>query len=214
MRLKGGGSTPGCARAASVRGKWMRQTVAAAGLAIVAAAGSSFPAAPALAHSDSLSIDITARIKPRCGFTDGAPITATAPADLERAASLKLAVGLDCNTPYVLGVTAEKGALVNLDAAEDGSGYAFSKVYGVSVALETDRGVVRSGKCRSRDLVAGGRCDFAGSRPGKGLKSGGGVTIDGNAVLTIDWPEQTALPSRLAPGRYKDTLILVVGPRG
>lgn len=171
-------------------------------------------AVPALARTDSVDIDIAATIKARCGFQVAAPVSVDAPRDLETAARLSVAVGLDCNTPYAIGVTSEHGALVNTDASDDGSGYAFRKRYRVSVALETDRGTVRSEPCNSVALVAGGECPFASSVSGKGLGSGRGISVGRNAVITVDWPSQTTLPRRLAAGRYKDTLILVVGPRG
>ena len=170
--------------------------------------------APAQAHPDSVAIDVTAEIKERCGFTAKGPASVDAPRDLEDAASLSIKVGLDCNTPYAVGVTSENGALVNLDARDDGSGYAFSKSYRVALALETDRGIVRSERCRSGELSRDGNCDFAASRAGKGLKSGRGISVGRDAIITIDWPAQSTLPRRLAAGRYKDTLILVVGPRG
>lgn len=178
------------------------------------AAGLFVAMAPAQAHPDSVAIDVTAEIKDRCGFTGTAPTSVDAPRDLEDAASLSIKVGLDCNTPYAVGVTSENGALVNLDASDDGSGYAFEKKYRVAIALETDRGTVRSERCRSNELSADGRCDFAASRAGKGLKSGRGISVGRDAIITIDWPAQSTLPRRLAAGRYKDTLILVVGPRG
>lgn len=170
--------------------------------------------ATAHARTDSVDIDIAATIKARCGFHAGTPVSVDAPRDLEIAARLSVAVGLDCNTPYAIGVTSEHGALINTDASDDGSGYAFRKGYRVSVALETDRGTVRSEPCSSAALVVGGECPFASSVSGKGLGSGRGISVNRNAIITVDWPSQTALPRRLAAGRYQDTLILVVGPRG
>ena len=178
------------------------------------AAGLLVAIAPAQAHPDSVAIDVTAEIKERCGFTATGPTGVDAPRDLEDAASLSIKVGLDCNTPYAIGITSENGALINLDAKDDGSGFAFSKSYRVAVALDTDKGIVRSERCASRELSAEGRCDFASVRAGKGLKSGRGISVGRDAVITIDWPAQTTLPRRLAAGRYRDTLILVVGPRG
>ena len=170
--------------------------------------------ATAHARSDSVDIDIAATIRARCGFHAGTPASVDAPRDLETAAHLSVAVGLDCNTPYAIGVTSEHGALINTDASDDGSGYAFRKRYNVSVALETDRGMVRSEPCNSDALVAGGDCSFASSVSGRGFGSGRGISVGRNAIITVDWPSQTALPRRLAAGRYQDTLILVVGPRG
>lgn len=167
----------------------------------------------AYAHTDSIAIDVVARIKDRCGFAANAPNSVSAPYDLESAADFSLAVGLDCNTPYALGVTSQHGALTNADPTDDGSGYAFSKTYRVSVALETDKGIVRSGRCVSSDMADGGRCAFASLVPGRGLKSEAGISVGRNAVITIDWPAQGTSQPRLAAGHYKDTLILVVGPR-
>lgn len=167
----------------------------------------------AAANSDSVSVDVLARIKERCGFAASGPAYSGATPDLESAASFSLPVGLDCNTPYALGITSQRGALTNIDASNDGSGYAFAKAYRVSVALDTDKGVVRSSLCQSTDLVNGGSCAFASLVPGKGLKSGTGISVDRMATLTIDWPKQADNQPRLAAGHYNDTLILVIGPR-
>lgn len=169
---------------------------------------------PVQARSDSVEVEISAKIKERCGFAAAGPASLQAPRDLETAARLSVAIGLDCNTPYALGVTSEHGALVNIDSNDDGSGYAFSKRYRLSVALETDKGIVRSTACGSRDLVVGGECALASAIPGEGLKSGRGISVGRDAIITIDWPSQSSLPRRLAAGRYRDSLILVVGPRG
>ncbi|WP_395397547.1 hypothetical protein WBP07_23665 [Novosphingobium sp. BL-8A] len=170
-------------------------------------------ASSAQAHTDSVAIDVTARIKERCGFASSGPDDLAAPRDLESAANFTVAVGLDCNTPYALGVTSQSGGLMNVDATNDGSGYAFSKRYRVSVALDTDKGIVRSQRCTSSEMEDGGSCDFASLVPGRGLKSGSGISVGRNAVITIDWPAQATNEPRLAAGHYKDTLILVVGPR-
>lgn len=172
-----------------------------------------FAATPAVAQSESVSIDVIARISSRCGFAAGDLPSLTASADLEEPGQLLANVELDCNTPYAFGITAAHGALVNIDARDDESGFAFAKTYRVAVALDTDQGVVRSQPCSSADLIEGGSCAFAASRPGEGFSSGPGISIGRRATLTIDWPPQSALPSRLAAGRYKDTLILVVGAR-
>ncbi len=168
---------------------------------------------PAQAATDSVAIDVVARIKERCGFVSGAPAGITAPRDLESAANFSLAIGLDCNTPYALGVTSQRGALTNVDAADDGSGFSFSKRYRVSLALNTDRGIVRSAPCISDEMADGGRCAFATLMPGRGLRSGAGISVGRNAVISIDWAAHASAQPRLAAGHYKDTLILVVGPR-
>jgi len=175
-----------------------------------AVAATDADAAPS-ADNRVIAIDLRARVAPRCGVKDGSRGSIDANQDLEDAARLTLRIGLDCNTPYAFGVTASHGALVNLDVADDHSGYAFRKVYGLAVTLNTDAGAVHSTRCRSTDLVQGGRCAFAGNAVGEGLKSGRGISIDRDAVLTIDWPSQSTLPRRLAPGHYRDTLTITVG---
>lgn len=167
--------------------------------------------APALA--ESVDIDVTAEIPVRCGFAPGGTNSVSAPRDLESAATLSIRVGLDCNAPFALGITVENGALINLDASEDGSGYAFRKNYGLSVALDTDRGQVRSEHCASSNLVTVGACGFVSAVPGEGLGSGPGISVNRDATLTIDWSDQAAERSRLAPGRYRDTIVIVVGAR-
>lgn len=203
-----------CWRALFKRGQWTSiRRLPSCVLAFCFLSAASLAATSAYAQSESLEIDISAQIVARCGFAPGPNGAITAPQDLEEAASLATRIRLDCNTPYALGVTAVRGALVNLDAADDGSGFAFSKAYGVSIALDTDQGVVRSNRCSSADLVSGGSCAFAGSATGEGLESGSGISIGRDATITVDWQAQAALHRRLAPGRYRDTLILVVGPR-
>lgn len=191
----------------------MRAPHARISAAAALAAALLLAAAPAQARSDAVEVDVKAKVKERCGFAPGPSSSVDAPRDLELSARLSLMVGLDCNTPYAFGITSQHGGLVNIDARDDNSGYAFAKRYRLAVALETDRGVVRSEICGSAELVAGGRCEFATTTPGEGLKSGRGISVNRNAILTIDWPSQSELPRRLAAGRYKDVLILVVGPR-
>lgn len=173
-------------------------------------------AQPALAQSESVEIEVAAEIPSRCGFAASGPQTAVAPTDLENAASISVHVRLDCNSPYALAVTAQRGALVNADTADTSdaaAGYATRKLYGVSVALDTDQGVVRSGRCLSSDLVTGGRCAFAGATVEEGLESGPGISVGRDATITVDWPDQRTQSNRLAPGAYGDTLILVLGAR-
>jgi hypothetical protein len=179
----------------------------------IAACAVVFSAHSASAHPDSIAIDISATIPARCGFATSTPEAVSSTRDLELAANLSLRLGLDCNAPYALGVVAERGTLVNRDAAPDGSGYAFEKDYRVSVVLETDRGLVRSERCGSRDLTPGGACSFAATQAGEGLKSGRGISINRDAILKIEWPDQSPSAPRLAAGRYRDTLILIVGAR-
>lgn len=186
------------------------QTRAAAVAASVAACAF---VQPALAQSQPLSIELAAQIPPRCGFASGGVSGAAGTPDLEAAGHLSIRVRLDCNTPYALGVVATNGALTNLDARPDGSGFAFAKPYSLQLALETDRGIIRSERCLSPQLRIGGDCSFMASAAGRGLGSGRGISVGRDAVLDIRWADQSTLPRRLAQGRYRDTLTLVIGPR-
>ncbi|MBX7483437.1 hypothetical protein [Qipengyuania qiaonensis] len=170
-------------------------------------------AAPAFAQSETVTVDISAEIAPRCGFTGSGPAAASAPGDLENAAQLRFGLTLDCNTPFSLGVMATNGELLNQDAMPDGSGFAFAKTYYLTVGIDTDRGFKTSERCASSEIVAGGPCSFASTISGEGLSSGDGIAIDHDAILEVQWPDQRELSRRLAPGRYRDTLILVVGAR-
>lgn len=168
--------------------------------------------APSFAQSGPIEIELAAEIPPRCGF-EGDVRVPPGRADLEKAGHLVFRVKLDCNTPYAIGVVAEAGALTNLDALPDGSEYAFSKQYALALKLDTDQGERISGECYSPDLVAGGACPFASSAPGSGFGSGEGISVNRDATILIKWPDQRTLSNRLAAGRYRDTVTLVIGAR-
>lgn len=168
---------------------------------------------PSLAHSGPIEVELAAEIPPRCGFAEGNVRAPSGTADLEKQGRLTLRLRLDCNTPYAIGVVAEAGALTNLDALPDGSGYAFSKQYALTLQLDTDQGKRTSSECTSPDLVAGGACPFASSAPGSGFSSGEGISVNRDATLLIEWPDQRMLRNRLAAGRYRDTVTLVIGAR-
>lgn len=169
--------------------------------------------APAAAQNGQVQIELAASIPARCGFVAGSVTGQSRTPDLEAAARFDIRINLDCNTPYAFGVVAQNGRFTNLDAAADGSGFAFEKPYLLSLALETDRGLVRSARCLSTTIVAGGACGFAAAAAGSGLSSQRGISINRHATLTVEWPDQDLAGQRLAPGRYRETLILVVGPR-
>jgi hypothetical protein len=171
-------------------------------------------AAPAVAQDAGVDITVSAVIADRCGFARLAPtpLRGVTP-DLETAQTFSVSLPLDCNTPFAVGVRGENGRLVNVTSRPDGSGYAFDKTYGVRLTLETSEGDVRSERCASDQIVAGGTCGFASDQPGRGLGSGGGVATPGAVTLTIDWPDQSTLNQRLAAGDYSDTITLVVGAR-
>lgn len=171
------------------------------------------PALAGAAHAQSLDgveIHVTASVAERCGFAPGAAPVLNASADLEDSHSQSLALRIDCNTPFAVTAKSEGGRLVNRSASDDQSGYAFDKIYGLSLELDTDAGKVRSGRCLSTALVEGGNCVLA--QPG-GLGSGDGLAIDRDATLTVDWPDQSSLGRRLAAGDYSDTVTISIAAR-
>lgn len=175
------------------------------------AAAISASAFPACAQStDGVEIVVTALVTERCGFVSGTPLALNAAADLEDAHSQSLALRVDCNTPFSVSARSDGGRLTNRSASDDGSGYAFDKVYGLSLEVGTDVGVIRSGRCLSTELVDGGDCVLA--QPG-GLVSGDGVSIGGDATVTVDWPSQSLSHRRLAAGEYSDTVTISIAAR-
>lgn len=168
-------------------------------------------ASAAVAQSnDSVSIDILASVPDRCGFASSTPTHQTREGNLEQAFRQDIRLKLDCNTPFAIHAVSQSGALVHTTATPDSSGFAFSKTYNVQVAVETDLGVITSARCDSSTLRDGGTCELAN---GRGLSSGQGVAVDRDAILTIDWPDQSALPRRLAAGDYQDTITITIGAR-
>lgn len=182
-------------------------------LATICALSTLSLSSPVAAHDGALTVELTTEVPPRCGFVAGSLSGQGKTPDLAEAARFDIRIKLDCNTPFAFGIVAERGKLTNLDATPDGSSYAFAKPYRVSVALDTDRGTIRSDRCISTDLTVGGACSFAADAPGAGLSSRRGISINRDAVLTVEWADQSTAGNRLAAGRYRDTLTLVVGPR-
>lgn len=160
--------------------------------------------------TNGVEIAVTATVAERCGFSPGPAPVLNASGDLEDAHIQSLALRVDCNTPFAVSARSEDGRLINRSASDDLSGYAFDKVYGLSLSIDTDTGRILSGRCLSTDLVEGGDCALA--RLG-GLRSGDGVAIERDATMTIDWPAQTALGRRLAAGAYSDTVIISIAAR-
>lgn len=173
-------------------------------------AASAFAGIACAQSTDGVEIAVSATVADRCGFAPGAASTLNVAADLEDAHAQSLALRLDCNTPFMVTARSEGGSLTNRSASDDLSGYAFAKVYGFSLELDTDVGKVRSERCLSTTLVDGGNCALA--QPG-GLGSGEGVAIGRDATLTVDWPSQAALGRRLAAGDYSDTIIITIAAR-
>lgn len=166
-----------------------------------------------IAGAAPLTVDLAAEIPARCGFSNNGVRGAQNAPDLERKGQVALRIRLDCNTPYAIGVEARSGSLANLDAQPDGSGYAFSKPYSLTLKLDTDKGQRVSMPCISTQLIAGGNCPFAASTPGTGFSSGDGISVGRDLTLSVEWSDQRTSGNRLAPGRYRDTLIIVIGAR-
>lgn len=177
---------------------------------VIASAVTLWANAAAGQSNDSVSIDILASVPDRCGFASSTPAHQTREGNLEQAFRQDIRLKLDCNTPFSIHAVSRSGALVHTTASPDSSGFAFSKTYNVQVAVETDLGVVTSARCDSSNLRDGGTCELAN---GRGLSSGQGVAVDRDAILTIDWPDQSALPRRLAAGDYQDTITITIGAR-
>ena len=180
------------------------------GAAMVALCLSAAPSAVAAQSLESVEVELSAEVPTRCGFAMSAFVF-TAGADLEVAHSQSFRLGVDCNAPYAVVAHAANGRLVHQGSGPDGSGYAFTKSYGLQLVLETDKGPVRSERCVSETLAPGATgCALTGPQ---GLASGEGVSIGRDAVLTIDWSDQSTEERRLAAGDYSDTIILEIGAR-
>lgn len=178
---------------------------------VAAALGASALSTDAQAQSlDKVEVVVSAEIPTRCGFAESARASELS-GDLDRSHVASVRLSLDCNAPYAITARSVNGRLEHVDQAGDGSGYAFDKPYGLTLALETDRGRIQGERCASSDLAAGGSgCALSSAT---GLTSGDGVSIGRDAVVTIDWPDQSGESQRLAAGKYSDTIILEIGAR-
>lgn len=165
----------------------------------------------AMAQSvDTVEVAVSAEVPVQCGFAGSETVVGEA-ADLEKAHTETFRWELRCNAPYAVKARSLNGRLVHLGGADDGSGYAFEKTYGVRLSLDTDQGIVSGARCSSESLRdAGADCEL--STPG-GLSSGAGISIGRDAIMTIDWPDQRELERRLAAGAYSDTIILEIGAK-
>jgi hypothetical protein len=170
--------------------------------------------APA-AHADNdggntLTIDLTGRVRAHCGFKTPPPNSVTVQ-DLSSAGSLSEPFTLDCNTPFRLRVSSQNGTLALKSAAADApAAFGQSDPYQLEVKFSTDLGNVDE-TCASTELhSSGGGCDFFGDKTGQGVSSGKGVALGSQGALNISW---TAPTTTLVAGQYVDTLTIVVEPR-
>lgn len=174
--------------------------------------------------TNTLKIDIEARIAERCGI---AAIGANSKdgGRIDVASTVSFNFRLDCNTPFKIGVAADQGALALVDTGDaqrarsngqTSEGFATRKAYVASLQFATDQdGLVDAGECQSDNLTSKrGECDFFGNRPGTGFSAGRNSTAIGrDGSLTVHWQGEEGDAVRLAAGAYQEVLTIVVGPR-
>ncbi|HLI67508.1 MAG TPA: hypothetical protein VKU90_14190 [Caulobacteraceae bacterium] len=172
-----------------------------------------------MSHDDAtpvqkLTVDVKARIAARCGFR-GDQDDHTGAQDLTVAHTLVIPFQLDCNTPFVIGVKSQHGAFA-ADRTPDGSGFAFTKAYRLSLDIGTNGQALTPAACDSTALTApgapGAACAFYGAKPGQGLSSGKLISIDRPSSMSLSWDGQGAGPRNVA-GRYSDTITITVSAR-
>ena len=166
---------------------------------------------------NTLQIDIEASISQRCGIAAlGANSNDTG--RIDEPTRIAFRFGLDCNTPFKIGVAAQNGALqlVGANGPNAGiAGFAYRKNYVAGLQFNTDQtGLVSAGECASSALTsANTNCRFYGSEPGSGLYSGRNTTAIGReGELTVTWLGETSDAVRLAAGAYQEILTIIVAP--
>jgi hypothetical protein len=190
------------------------------GVRLLAVFGLAMASVPAWAvpSTDSVSIDIKARVAERCGIKAGKH--ANKPLRIDQAQSFALGFDLDCNTPFRIGISSERGAM-RLTTAPDGAtdldGFSIEKPYTIALSMATDSlGNVDAGSCTSRDLLdQQGACPFYGHPRGHtGFSPGDHETaIQRQGQILISWAgDDGAAPRRLAAGDYQDILTVEVAP--
>jgi hypothetical protein len=163
---------------------------------------------PVMATDDALKIAVNATIAERCGITADDSVSTPGTANLDVATTLKFGFTLDCNTPFVIGVSSANGALLMQDS---GDGFATAKDYAVALDVETDGTRLTTGACAASALTnTAGRCPFFGTSPGEGIRSGRRTAIGRRGSVIVSWPGGEG-PVRRAAGLYQDVLIVVVG---
>lgn len=190
--------------------------------AAILAVGLLMPVRAFAADDAQVKIDVTATVSERCGISrdaEGAP--AVVP-NLETAQSMRFGFDIDCNTPFVIGVSSENGALVLTSDAKPTTpqlassvlddGFASRKLYDVALAIDTDGDSIKTDTCSSADLTGGGRCAFYGREAGSGQSSGKRTAIRRKGAVLVSWQANDG-KARRAAGLYRDTLTIVVGPR-
>jgi hypothetical protein len=174
----------------------------------------------ALAHDDAapvavLHIDVRARIATRCGFGDP-PRSPTGAPNLNVEQHIEIPFKLDCNTPFIIGVKSDNGALTS-DLTPNGSGFAFTKPYKVELRIGTDGDPLTPDACDAATLTGKTKseasCAFYGDRPGQGLSSGKRISTDQPSHLTVSWRGADPSAPRNVAGAYHDTITITVKAR-
>jgi hypothetical protein len=161
--------------------------------------------------SDSVQIDLVARIPDRCAIKADGSLDREA-LNIETAQSQDLSFTLDCNSAFAIGVSARNGAMVR--TGELKTDFAVSKPYTVALQVATNGGELAPPACSSESLKAGAAslCSFYGAGAGSGLLSGGDTAIGTPGKLRVSWAGPSGGP-RLSAGSYQDVLTVTVGSR-
>lgn len=166
---------------------------------------------------NTLHIDIEASISQRCGIS-ALGSNSNDSGRIDEPTRIAFRFGLDCNTPFKIGVAAQNGALqlVGTNSQSVGTaGFAYRKNYVAGLQFNTDQtGLVAAGECASSTLTsANTNCRFYGSEPGSGLFSGRNTTAIGReGELTVTWQGEESDAVRLAAGAYQEILTIIVAP--
>lgn len=166
---------------------------------------------------NTLLIDIEASISQRCGIA-ALGANSNDSGHIDEPTRIAFRFGLDCNTPFKIGVAAQNGALqlVGTSGTTAGTaGFAYRKNYVAGLQFNTDQtGLINAGECASTALTAANtNCRFYGSEPGSGLYSGRNTTAIGReGELTVTWQGEANDPVRLAAGSYQEVLTIIVAP--
>lgn len=154
---------------------------------------------PAMASgSDSASITVTGTIERSCSIAMAA--SSLDLGDVVAAGTISANVAFNCNTPFVVHLMSDGGALVH-NGAREVAGFETIIPYTASLNLPFDDGGVGAiNACASAALLAGASC---GS-----LNSATHTAIRQTAALSLQWLAQAATP-RLA-GRYQDVIRISV----
>lgn len=165
---------------------------------------------------DTVKVEVSATVPPRCGFKQP-PASMTSAPSIETAQSIALDFILDCNAPFAIGVQSSNGALA-FQGTRDNSGFAFEKDYRVALSMATTVGEVSAPPCEAARLTAttpqAERCHIHSSTPGQGgLSSGEGFAVNEAGRVTVSWGSREGGQPRPAAGTYQDTLTIVLGVR-